>query len=69
METAFGILLFVLVYGGVAYVIYNELTGKWLGVRWLQARRERDRRTLRPSSRPTTGTSSTASTRLSAPSR
>lgn len=33
METAFGILLFVLVYGAVAYVIYDELTGKRSGLR------------------------------------
>jgi len=28
MRTAFGILLFVLVYGPIAYMIYDELTGR-----------------------------------------
>ena len=28
MEAAFGILLFVLVYGAVAYVIYDDVTGR-----------------------------------------
>lgn len=43
METAFGILLFVLVYGAVAYVIYDEVTGKRAGLRRWQARRARQR--------------------------
>jgi hypothetical protein len=69
MATAFGILLFVLVYGAVAYGIYNELTGKRPGLGWWQARRDRDRRSLRSSSHVTGGTGSSASARLSAPSR
>jgi ribosomal protein L2 len=43
METAFGILLFVIVYGAVAFVIYDELSGKRAGLRRWQARRARQR--------------------------
>ncbi len=41
MDTAFGILLFVLVYGPVAYMIYDEVTGQRSRVRSLGLRRVR----------------------------
>ena len=39
MSTAFGILLFVIVYGPVAYLVYVEVTGRRLRIRSLVARR------------------------------
>jgi hypothetical protein len=39
MEAAFGILLFVLVYGAVAYIIYDDVTGGRLRLRESPARR------------------------------
>jgi hypothetical protein len=69
METAFGILLFVLVYGAVAYVIYDELTGKTSGLRHWQARRARQRATAGSTSVATTRRSPSPSTQLSARSR
>lgn len=39
MEAAFGIVLFLLVYGPVAYMVYDEVTGHRAGVRLLRARR------------------------------
>jgi hypothetical protein len=44
MRTAFGILLFVLVYGPIAYMVYGELTGRRLRVRLPVARSARHRR-------------------------
>lgn len=41
MSTAFGILLFVIVYGPVAYLVYVEVTGRRLRIRSLVARRGR----------------------------
>jgi hypothetical protein len=68
MGTAFGILLFVLVYGAVAYVVYDEVTGKRSGLRRWQARRAEHRR-VRSTSKAANSTSQSPSTRLSAPSR
>jgi hypothetical protein len=39
METAFGIVLFLLVYGPVAYMVYDEVTGRRAGFRLLRAGR------------------------------
>ena len=69
METAFGILLFVLGYGAVAYAIYDEVTGKRSGLRRWQARRIRQRTTARAGSSATSARSPSPSTRLSVPSR
>jgi hypothetical protein len=41
METAFGIVLFLLVYGLVGYIIYDDVTGHRARVRLLRARRAR----------------------------
>ena len=41
MSTAFGILLFVIVYGRVAYMVYDELAGGRSRSRSLVARKDR----------------------------
>jgi hypothetical protein len=41
METAFGIVLFLLVYGPVAYMVYDEITGHRASIRLLRARNVR----------------------------
>jgi hypothetical protein len=69
METAFGILLFVIVYGAVAYVIYDEVTGKRAGLRRWQPRRAQRRGPAPSGSRATASRSPSPSTRLSTPSR
>jgi len=51
MNTAFGIVLFLLVYGPIAYMVYDELTGRRSRVqsrvaRWARLRRQRQRLTL-----------------------
>jgi hypothetical protein len=66
METAFGILLFLLVYGAVTYVIYQEVTGKRSGLRRWRARRARLRATARAGSM---AASPTPAMDVSAPSR
>jgi hypothetical protein len=38
MSTAFGILLFLIAYGPVAYLIYKDVTGRRSGARPLVAR-------------------------------
>jgi hypothetical protein len=63
METAFGIVLFVLVYGAVAYLIYDEVTGKRSGLRRGQVRRATRRGPARSGSRATTSSSPSPSTR------
>jgi hypothetical protein len=44
MSTAFGIVLFVLVYAPIAYMVFDELTGRRPSVRSLLARSARQRR-------------------------
>jgi hypothetical protein len=53
METAFGILLFVLIYGPIAYMVYAELKGRRsrLGPRPAAIARREHRTGLQPASR------------------
>jgi hypothetical protein len=51
MGTAFGILLFVLVYGPVAYLAYDELTGRRSRIRARVVRAAHPRRTRRVAAR------------------
>jgi hypothetical protein len=41
MDSAFGIVLFLLVYGPVVYMVYDEITGHRASVRLLRARNVR----------------------------
>ncbi len=41
MRTAFGIALFILVYAPIAYMVYDELTGRRSPIRSLLGRRAR----------------------------
>jgi hypothetical protein len=51
MSSAFGILLFVLVYAPIAYMVYDELTGRRSRARSLVARWRRQHRRPRFASR------------------
>ena len=56
MSTAFGIFLFVLVYGAVAYLIYDDVTGGLSRPRVHLARRARPTAQTDAASRATTST-------------
>lgn len=54
MRTAFGILLFVIVYAPIAFLIYNELTGRRTSIR-PRLTRSAGQRSGRPAPQLTSG--------------